>query len=531
MTLVQDTVLSSTGAGVAGNITFNSTVDGPRGLTVNTAGATTFSQNVGQTMALASLTTDTPGTTVLPAQVKTTGDQNIAADATLPGGGIKLTADTFLISSGAGAINLLSTVNAANHVLGLSTLGNATLRATISNLAGLNPSVGGTTTIGTAATTTSITVPGALNFVGPVAVVGDVVIATTTTGASSQSTNTGAGLLFSQTVNGPGSLRASAGGVLTFLGAVGFGVPLSSLEAVAPIITLNSTRTQGLLKVDAKPAATTDGSDGLVNLFGSSYSSLGGSVQFNPTARTPVSRHATILSTAGNVSISAAGNFFMGSEQKLLVNNGALNIVAGGTATVGDMAAATSMRLTAGAVIFQGRPLNGFFNSSRKDNGLGFVSPTIQFNSPSVAFAPGTNAKVVFSTRDSIASVRQIAGLSLEIDKDVANQFGKRDLLTDPITFLPVVPNVDFGMVQPIASGTRVTEPGQLQVVFVLEIPKLVELPQDTFLSKSDQDILSRLGINPREATSDENITVSLRRGSPGSASRLFACPAPRPGA
>ena len=42
---------------------------------------------------------------------------------------------------------------------------------------------------------------------------------------------------------------------------------------------------------------------------------------------------------------------------------------------------------------------------------------------------------------------------------------------------------------------------------------EVVELPQDTFLSKSDQDILKRMGIYPREATSDENITVSLKRG------------------
>ena len=80
--------------------------------------------------------------------------------------------------------------------------------------------------------------------------------------------------------------------------------------------------------------------------------------------------------------------------------------------------------------------------------------------------------------------------------------------------FQPVDPKVKFGTVQPIASGTRVTEPGQaIQVVFVLEIPKLVELPQDTFLSKYQLDILAKMGILPRDATDDENITVSLRQG------------------
>ena len=79
--------------------------------------------------------------------------------------------------------------------------------------------------------------------------------------------------------------------------------------------------------------------------------------------------------------------------------------------------------------------------------------------------------------------------------------------------FQPVDPKVKFGTVQPIASGTRVTEPGQVQVVFVLEIPKLVELPETTFLSRADLEVLRKMGIYPRDPTDDENITVSLRRG------------------
>ncbi|MEO6752909.1 MAG: hypothetical protein ABIP85_14115 [Chthoniobacteraceae bacterium] len=508
VTLTLDTVLASTGAGAAGNVTFNGTVNGPRGLTANTAGATTFSQNVGLTSALASLGTDAPGTTVLPAVVLTSGSQNYADPVTL-------TADTFLVSGGAGAINLLSTVNAANKALTLSTQGSARLGATISNLASLTPSVFGTTTIGTALTATDITVPGPLRFTGPVAVEGNVSINTTTRGTTSQIVTTGATLRFDKTVEGPGSLTASSGGVLVFADTVGASTPLNSLSAIAPIITLNSARTQNLLKVDALTtvATSTDGSDGLLNLIGGSYSSIGGSVQFNPTKRSLVSKHATILSTAGNVFISAAGDFFMGNEQKMLINGGSLTILVGGIATLGDMAAATSMNVTAGAVVLQGRPSNGFFNSNRKDHGLGFVSPTIRFNAGSIGFAPGTTPAVVFSTRDSVASVRQIPGMSLEIDANIANQFSKQDLKLDSLTFLPVVPNVIFGTVQPIASGTRVTEPGQIQVTFVLEIPKLVELPQDTFLSKGDKDILERMGLYPRDATPDENITVSLRRG------------------
>ncbi len=507
-------VLKSSGAGSLGNITFNRTVDSVSAsnlgaLEVVTGGTTTFAQNIGQVTQLTSVTTDAAGTTSLPGFVTTAGNQNFNDPVTL-------TADTTLRSLAGGALNLLTTVNAMGHSLTLSTLGSATLGGTISGLTSLTPSVSQTTTIGTVATNTDITVPGSLVFTGPVAVQGNVSIATLTKGDTKQAINDGTALQFNR-VDGPGSLTASAGGTLLLAGGIGQLTPLASLSALAPIIHLSNTRTNGTLRVDARNtlASTTDNSDGLLNLTGGLYASLGGSVLFNPTARTPASRHATILSTVGDLLISAASEFFMGSEQKLLVNNGSLAINAGAKATLGDMAAAVSMNVTAPSIVLQGRPVNsGFFNSNRQDHGLGFVSPTIRFNSSNVAFAPGSNPVVVFSTRDSIAAVQQIPGLSLEIDASVASQFGKQDLLLGPAPFfLPVVPNVIFGTVQPIASGTRVTEPGQLQVTFVLEIPKLVELPQDTFLSKADQDILKRLGIYYREATSDENITVSLKRG------------------
>ena len=496
ITLIGNTAIN-TGAGA---VTFGGTVSGPFALNVSSSGTTTFAGTVG----IGSIRTDLGGTTVLPSVVSTSGSQNFF-DA------VRLVADTTLAASG-GDINLFSTVNAAGHALTLSTAGNAILGATISGLSALNPFVNGTTTIGTFATTTNITVPNELTFPGPVAVQGNVVIATTRTGSSTEIANTGAALRFNQTVNGPGSLTANAGGVLTFAGTVGAVTALDALSANAPIINLSNARTQNTLTADARTAALTDGSDGFLNLTGNTYSSLGGTVQFNPTNRTTASKHSTILSTAGDLSISAAGSFFMGNEQKLLVNNGGLTIFVGGSAIVGDMAASTRINLTASSVFLQGRALNGFFNSNRKDNGLGFVSPTISFSTSSMSFLSGTTQRAVFSTRDSIASVRQIAGVSLEIDKDIAKQFSKQDLKVDG-QFQPVVPNVIFGIVQPIASGTRVTEPGQIQVVFVLEIPKLVELPQDTFLSKSVLDVLARMGIYPRDATSDENITVSLRRG------------------
>ena len=96
------TALTSTGSG---NITFDSTVDGPTSLAVNTAGTTTFAGAVGGGSPLAKLTTDLPGLTVLGAAVTTTGDLTINDP-------LVLTANVTLIDAAAsGAGITLSTVN------------------------------------------------------------------------------------------------------------------------------------------------------------------------------------------------------------------------------------------------------------------------------------------------------------------------------------------------------------------------------------------------------------------------------------
>ncbi len=487
----------------SGGVTFADALDGPGGLVVFSSGVTAFNGAVGVGPALAHLYTTGGGTTTLPSYVVTTGSQLYIEPVTL-------VSNTFVGSSGGGDIGFFSTVSGAGRNLTVTTAGDALFGGNVT-VNSLVPAVQGTTFV-VGSPHTEIVVPTPLNFTGPVAIYGDVLIGTVRTGSTSQLVNTGDPLTFSQTVNGPGTLTAVAGGFLTFAAPVGFGTALQSLVAAAPIIRLAGTRTSGLLSANATPAATTDGSDGLLSLTGNSYTSLGGSVLFNPTDRTTASKHATILSLGGNVSISAAGTFFMGHEQKMLVNAGALSIVAGG-AVLGDLAAFTSLDVTASTVLLQGRVAGGFFNENRQDRGLGFVSPRIRFNTSSMGFVSGTTPVAVFSSRDSIASVPRISGVSLEFDANLANQFGKSDLKLNSFTLLPELPYVTYGTIQPIASGTFVTDPADSRVVFIFEIPKLVELPEDTFLSKSDREILAKMGIYPREATDDENITVSLRRG------------------
>ena len=509
----QDAILTDSGAKA---VTFSGPLNGPRGLTVSTGGATTFSQNIGQITALASLTTDLGGSTILPGLVTTSGSQNYSDK-------VMLTTATILSSSGSGAINLSSGVIGANQALTLSTGGTATIGASLMNLSAFAPNVSGTTTI--SGPSTDITVPGPLTFVGPVVIAGNVTITTTSAvpvTTTNGKVNVGPLLTFISSVDGPGNLTVESSGELTFSGGVGQTTPLGTLTAKAPIIDLNSTRTAGNLTAHATVAPTGDGSDGLLRLTGVSYSSQSGSVFFNDPNRTLVSSHATILDQAGSVVISAPfGSFQMGNGQKFLVRFGTLTISVGSQAIVGDLAASAGLTVNAPTIFLQGRPpVSGLFNEHRQDGGLGFVAPRITFGNgggglANIAFVTGTTKQATFSTVNSVATVRQINGISVEIDKDQANQFnGNVDVgARNSVTGDPLVANLNLGFIQPIASGVKVTQPGDARIAFVIEFPKRIELAEDTSLSNATLEVLRRLGIEPRLATSDENISISLHEG------------------
>ena len=91
VTLQSDTTLND-----AGNVTFNSTLDAdstPRALTINTPSATIFNGAVGSINALASVTTDAPGSTQINGGSVTTIGAQTYNDA------VTLNADTTLNST------------------------------------------------------------------------------------------------------------------------------------------------------------------------------------------------------------------------------------------------------------------------------------------------------------------------------------------------------------------------------------------------------------------------------------------------
>src|SRR4029079_5531453 len=81
VTLGAATVLTATSSGA---VTFNSTVDGAFGLTINTAGSTHFDKQVGSITALSSLTTNAGGiTSIRTILVQTSGNQTYNDTVTL----------------------------------------------------------------------------------------------------------------------------------------------------------------------------------------------------------------------------------------------------------------------------------------------------------------------------------------------------------------------------------------------------------------------------------------------------------------
>ncbi|MBI1918657.1 MAG: autotransporter-associated beta strand repeat-containing protein, partial [Planctomycetes bacterium] len=208
------------------NITFNSTVDSdsnatPRALTVNSSnnGTTLFNGTVGGNAALASLTTNADGTTVLVnvGNVTTTGDQTfndavlLVGDTTLNGSNITFNST---VDSAGGGSNL--TVNSSGN--GTTTFngtvgGNGSLTSLTTNADGTTDLNGGNVTAG-------------------FQTFNDAVVLTANT------TLTGVDVTFNGTLDSdsnatPRSLTINSFGNTTFNGAVGASSPLLSLTTDA----------------------------------------------------------------------------------------------------------------------------------------------------------------------------------------------------------------------------------------------------------------------------------------------------------
>jgi filamentous hemagglutinin family protein len=209
ITLTANSILTSTGSG---NINLASTVNGGFGLTVNTAGTTTFGGSVGGSTALTNVTTDATGGTSIGVDIRTSGAQTYN-DA------VTLTANSILTSTGSGDINLASTVN-GGFGLTVNTAGTTTFGGAVGGstaLTSLTTNAGGTTQINGGSIRTS----GAHTYNDAVTL-GNSTATLTSSG--------GSGITFNSTLNGPqGLIIANSSGTITFGGLVGASTPLASL--------------------------------------------------------------------------------------------------------------------------------------------------------------------------------------------------------------------------------------------------------------------------------------------------------------
>ncbi|HQR05717.1 MAG TPA: autotransporter-associated beta strand repeat-containing protein [Gemmatales bacterium] len=270
--LVSTTTFTSTGNF---DITFNSSIDGPGGAVINTAGNTVFNGTIGNTTALALLTTNAGGTTFINNSplVRTSGSQRY-------GDAVRIGVNTNFQSTGNAVISFSSTldskaglnVSATVTTTGITAFGGAVGSADA--LSSLTTNAGGTTNINGG----SVTTTGSQMYGDAVRIGADTTFTSTTLVPPPANDIT-----FSSTLDSKAGFNFAAivntTGITTFGGAVGSSDALSSLNTNAG----GSTSIQG-------GAVTTIGAqtfDDAVSLTVDTDFNAGGNISFNSTLDGP----------------------------------------------------------------------------------------------------------------------------------------------------------------------------------------------------------------------------------------------------
>ncbi len=224
-TLADDLTVQAGG----GDMTFTGAVNGPADLTANSTGATTFGSTAGATTALASLTTDAGGATVLNGNMTTSGAQTYGDNVTLDAAStLTSTAGMISLQKVDGAFSF--TVSGATGVTLNGQIGSATPLASFTAAAPghaitLNASLVKTTGDQTYSDALLLGATTTLQSGGAVSL------------AAVDATTAGVALLF-----------VTATGTTTFHGVVGGTAPLQDLE-------VNGT---GAIAIDTTAITTTD---------------------------------------------------------------------------------------------------------------------------------------------------------------------------------------------------------------------------------------------------------------------------------
>ncbi|WP_197997539.1 cadherin domain-containing protein, partial [Gimesia panareensis] len=210
--LGDNTILSSS---ASGTIQFVSTLNGAYTLNINTDGTTIFDDQVGNSAALVSLTTNVNGTTQINGgSIETTGDQIFNDD-------VELGANTILTSTGSGAITFHERLN-GTYTLEIKTDGDTTFNNTVGDtneLASLTTDANGTTNVNGG----SIATTGGQLFNDAVMLGADTVLSSSASGT----------IQFKSTLNGAHNLNVNTDGTTIFDDQVGNSASLDSLTTDA----------------------------------------------------------------------------------------------------------------------------------------------------------------------------------------------------------------------------------------------------------------------------------------------------------
>ena len=264
---LQDSVtLKSTGSG---DVHFKKTVDGAFDLAVETAGVTRFDGQAGSLSALKSVTTDSPGSTTLSANMTT-------VDSILFNDSVRLTNNVVLTSQAGDTIAFAKQIDGAFHLAvnttGLTSLGGVV--GGVTALSSLTTNAGGTTKVNSDITTT-----GAIQFNDAVELTSNVTLASKAAGDIS----------FATTVNGPGALVINTSGVTTFSGVAGGTTALALLKTDDP----GTTR----INADLTVAGTMELMDAVILTGDATLKSTGGDqITFGKTVD---GAHSLNVNTAG----------------------------------------------------------------------------------------------------------------------------------------------------------------------------------------------------------------------------------------
>ncbi|TWA85685.1 hypothetical protein FBZ83_103277 [Azospirillum brasilense] len=350
----------------SGAVIFNGTVNGAQALTINGSGATQFNAAVGNTTALASLTTDADGSTSLKS-VTTSGAQTYndavtlngtytSADSAITFNGATTLAGTTTVDAGYGTITFNGTVNGAQA-----------LTATSTGAMVFNAAVGGTTALASLTTGTgytslvNVTTAGDQSYGGETSLMGSYAtgngaftVAGPVTLAGTTTVDAGSGAVtFNGTVNGAQALTINGSGATQFNAAVGNTTALASLTTDADGSTsLKAVTTSGAQTYN--DAATLDGAYQAGTVFTAAKAvTLGGDSRITGTGGIVLAstvdggRALTLTSGSGDILLGGA----VGGTSRL----GALAINGGGTTTVTGAVKAASLATDAtGITILNG---------------------------------------------------------------------------------------------------------------------------------------------------------------------------------